>query len=503
MLTSSEIKSFIDDDMCSEAKRHALVGQRYKEGLHDILKHRIFYFNSDGNLVEDKTRANVKIAHPFFSVLVEQLSSYMLSFDENPVKAKEKAQGLQKYLDEYFDDEFWAEIGETIEGAYTKGFEYIYGYVNELDRLTFECADSMGVVEVRAKDASDNMRHFIYWYIDRIEKGRKQIKRIQVWDSEQVYFYTQTDNGALVFDENEEINPRPHKVYVSSDGSKSGSALGYIPFWRLDNNKKKLSGLVTVKDIIDDYDMMMCGISNNLLDADFPIYFVKGFQGDDLDELSHNLKTKRLIGADSDGGIEVHTVNIPYEARKTKAQLDKENIFTLGFGFNPTQLGDGNITNVVILSRYTLLDLKAKKMLRRLQQLLKQLLKVILPEINERNGTEYGIEDIYFDFKFNIPANETENIQNAEVKAATKQIELNNILNIADIIGEEQTLKAVCEVMDWDYEKIKNELFQARNNTDINAVRQLLASIKPDDGTGDGEDVDSTSSTSDEENEEQ
>ena len=208
MLSTEEIKQFIDDDTSSEIKQLAKVGQDYYEGKHDILNHRMFYFNADGKLVEDKTRANVKISHPFFTVLVDQLPAYMLSQDENPIRASEQAEGLQDFLDEYFDDDFWSEFGDCIGGSYAKGTEYMYGYKNEDDRMTFECADSMGVVEVRAKDASDKKEHRLYWYIDRIEKGRKKIKRIQDWDDECVYFYVQENDGKIIPDESEEVNPQ-------------------------------------------------------------------------------------------------------------------------------------------------------------------------------------------------------------------------------------------------------------------------------------------------------
>lgn len=51
-----------------------------------------------------------------------------------------------------------------------------------------------------------------------------------------------------------------------------------------------------IKGLIDDYDIMQCGLSNNLKDFDTPLYVVKGFQGDNLDELQQNLKTKKIVG---------------------------------------------------------------------------------------------------------------------------------------------------------------------------------------------------------------
>ncbi len=198
MLTEAEIKKFINDDITSEKKQKAAEGQRYYEGEHDILKCRLFYYNGEGILTEDKTRSNIKISHPFFTELSDQLSAYMLSFDENPIRAKDSAEGLQELLDLYFDDDFWAEIGELITGSYNKGFEYLYGYKNAENRLVFQCADSMGVVEVRESDTDDGCKYIIYWYIDRIEKGRKEIRRIQVWsDKETTYFVQSGRNGKI------------------------------------------------------------------------------------------------------------------------------------------------------------------------------------------------------------------------------------------------------------------------------------------------------------------
>ena len=475
-LSVNEIKRFIDDDITSEKKRLAAVGQRYYEADHDILKCRLFYYNADGVLVEDTTRSNIKICHPFYTELVDQLASYLLSSKENPIRAKDNADGLQDHLDTYFDDEFWAEIFELVVGANSKGFEYVYAYKNAENRLAFQCADSMGVVEVREKDTDDGCKYVIYWYVDRIDKGKKTIKRIQVWSEKDVTYYVQSGaSGKIVMDESAEVNPRPHVIYTDPKTKKKmGYGLGYIPFWRLDNCKKQFSGLKPIKALIDDYDVMMCGLSNNLVDFDTPLHVVSGFQGDNLDELQKNLKTKKIVGVDSEGGVTTQTVDIPYQARQVKASEDEKNIYRFGMGFNSSQVGDGNVTNVVIRSRYTLLDLKANKMEKRLKQLLKQIIKVVLAEINEENGKDYQMSDIRFDFTRDIMTNETENIQNDKVKAETRQIEVNTILNIAANVGDEQTLKALCEVMEWDFEELKGQVEKMQDEGQSTAGAKAL-----------------------------
>ena len=480
-LSVAEIKKFISDDMGSEKKRKAAVGERYYNGEHDILKSRLFYFNADGKLVEDKTRANIKIVHPFFMILADQLSAYMLSTKENPIQAKKKDDGLQDLIDDRFDDEFWSEIGDLVTGAYVKGFEYVYRYKNADNKSVYQCADSMGVVEVPASDADDKQEHYIYHYTDTIEKGKKTVRRIQDWTATESWYYVQIGDGEIVPDDSVPYNPRPHVVYTDEEtGQKMGKPFGFIPFWRLDYCKKQFSGLKPIKGLIDDYDLHACSLSNNLKDFDTPLYVVSGFQGDNLDELQQNLKTKKIVGVDSEGGIQVQTVEIPYEARKAKLEIDERNIYIFGMGFNPAQVGDGNITNIVILSRYTLLDLKKSKLDKRLKKLLKQIIKVELAEINEEHGTDYQMSDITIDLTPEIPTNEAENIQNAKIEAETQQIRINTILNVAVNIGDEAALQAICDILELDFEEIKGQIKKMQEDQTTAGAMATLEGVVTD-----------------------
>ena len=73
MLKVEEIKTFIDQDASSRKKQLAKVGQRYYNGDHDIKNYRVFYVDASGEFKEDKTKSNIKIAHPFFKILVVPL----------------------------------------------------------------------------------------------------------------------------------------------------------------------------------------------------------------------------------------------------------------------------------------------------------------------------------------------------------------------------------------------------------------------------------------------
>lgn len=481
MLSESEILRLIQEDSACTKKQNARKGQAYYEGNHDIQQYKLYYYNADGNLVEDKTRSNIKISHPFLTELIDQKVQYTLS-SKNPIIRSDDAE-LQTELDAYFNEneDYTRELYDVLTGASAKGFEYMYAYQNAEGRTTFQCADSLGVVEVRAKDTDDGCEYVIYWFVDRIEKGQKQIKRIQVWDQHQTYFYVSTEEGKIEKDTSQEINPRPHTVY-QEDGKLYSEDYGCIPFFRLDNNRKQYSDLQPIKNLIDDYDLMACGLSNNLQDASEYLVVVKGFQGNDLEELMQNVKTKKHIGVNGEngGGVDFKTVDIPYEARKVKLELDKESIFRFGQGFDSTQTGDGNITNVVIKSRYALLDLKFNKFKILLQQFLRKQVKLVLAEINANKGTDYQQRDVWFDFEPEIITNAQDNAQIEFTDAQRKQVIINTLLGLEPILGRELVAQNICDELELDYDDIKDKLPKPEEESDPFKAQTALDALQPE-----------------------
>jgi hypothetical protein len=178
---------------------------------------------------------------------------------------------------------------------------------------------------------------------------------------------------------------------------------------------------------------------------------------------------------DDEGGVEIHTIDIPYEARQTKLELDEKNIYRFGMGFNSAQLGDGNITNVVIKSRYALLDLKCNKMEIRLKQFMRKLLKVVLAEINAEHDTDYQQKDVYFVFEREIITNEADNAQIQLTEAQVRQTEINTIMNLQTVIDDDTRLQLIAEQLDLDYEDLKGKM--PKPEDELAAVQGMLNTI--------------------------
>lgn len=483
MLKESEIYRLIQEDLTSQRKRLASIGHRYYEGQHDILNYKLYYYNADGELVEDTTRSNIKICHPFFTELVDQCVQFALSVKGSIVCSD--IPELQDELDLYFGEDFKSEFADTLTDVCVGGFGNMYAYKSAADRTSFQYADAMGVIEVRAKDSDDKTEYVIYWYIDRIDKNTKKIRRIQVWDKKQVTYFVQVGAGKVKKDDSEPLNPRPHIVYTQdNEEGQFGDSLGFIPFFRMDANRKQTSHLNPIKALIDDYDLMACGLSNNLQDVSEALYVVKGFQGDNLEEMIQNVRTKKHIGVEPDGDVDIKTIDLPYQARMNKLEVDEKNIYRFGMGFNSAQLGDGNITNVVIKSRYALLDLKCNKLATKMKSFLKKLVLIALQEINDINETDYQLSDVYFNLDDReVMTNASDNALIEKTEAETQQIRLTTILNAAARLDNDTVLQAICELFEFDFDEIKANVEQ-NPVVDLNSASETLVDVPIDDSGG-------------------
>lgn len=112
---------------------------------------------------------------------------------------------------------------------------------------------------------------------------------------------------------------------------------------------------------------------------------------------------------------------------------------------------------------------------------------VVIGEINEKEGTDYQISDVYFKFTHEVMSNEQENIQNELTEAQKKQIEINILLNLANVFDQETIIQAICEILDIDYEEIKDKLPDDESE-ETGQAQQLLDSVVPDDEGGEGVD---------------
>jgi SPP1 family phage portal protein len=379
---------------------------------------------------------------------------------------------LQEYLDEYINEDFQLMLQELVEGASQKSYEYAFWKIDTDNRLRFKTADALKIIPIY--DEFYNIEQIIYYYDDQIVKDNKQkaVTKIQLWTKEEVFYFVQEDGQAVKLDNSAEYNPKPHLLAQKGE-DKLGKGYGRVPFICLQNNRSKSNDLQPIKDLIDDYDMMACALSNNLIDFDHPIYAVRGYEGDNLSTLVTNLKTKKTVGVGENGGIDVITTNIPVEARRTKLEIDKEAIYKFGMGFDSSQTGDGNITNVVIKSRYSLLDLKCNKIEVRLRAVIKEMLQLIVENINELHGKDYDASELEVAITRDVMANKADNATIAKTEAETNQVLINNIMTAAPRLDDRTVLELLAGILEVDPDEVEKELEEQGYQADFNQSTEV------------------------------
>ena len=147
-------------------------------------------------------------------------------------------------------------------------------------------------------------------------------------------------------------------------------------------------------------------------------------------------------------------------------------------GFDSSQTGDGNITNIVIKSRYSLLDLKCNKTEVRLRTVIKQMLDLIVQNINELNGKAFDSSDIEVIITRSVMANETDNATIAKTEADTKQVLINNVMTAAPRLDDRTVLELLAEILEIDPDEVEKALGEQAYKSDFNQTTEVN-----DDGT--------------------
>ena len=465
----AEVKRLVSNDRGSTLKKDMRTGIDYYEGKHDIANYRLFYFNNEGEIVEEKNRSNTRIAHQYFTELVDQKVQYLLS---NPIEVTTEQAGLQEYLDEYINEDFQLMLQELVEGASQKSCEYAFWRKDSDGRLRFKTADALKIIPIY--DGFYEIDKLLYYYDDDVlvDNQIKTVTKIQLWTKGEVFYFIQEDGQTVKLDASAELNPNPH-ILARKGQDTFGKGYGRVPFICLQNNRSKTNDLQPIKDLIDDYDMMACALSNNLIDFDHPIYAVRGYEGDNLSTLVTNLKTKKTVGVGENGGIDVITTNIPVEARRAKLEIDKEAIYKFGMGFDSSQTGDGNVTNVVIKSRYSLLDLKCNKIEVRLRAVIKEMLQLIVENINELHGKAYDVSDLEVTITRDIMANATDNAAITKTEAETNQVLINNVMTAAPRLDDRTVLELLAGILEVDPDEVEKALEEQGYQSDFNQATEV------------------------------
>ena len=369
----------------SELRQKMRDGHNYYRSENTEIEKRkmlIYAEDADGNPyeMEDPYKANNKLASGYLKVLVDQKVNYLLG---KPVTIDSKESDV---FWEIVGSDFQKELQKLGKEASKKAVAWLHPYLDKEGQFKYKTIPSEQVIAFYKPYDENELELVIRYYsIEVFDDGEMvDVGRVEVWDADTVTYYEKDSKDGLYYLLNEEQmkamfgrafeNPKAHfqkdLVYGTNVANTKGLSWGRVPFIKLTNNDDVDYDLQSVKSYIDAYDLVSSDFINNFQDFQDLYWVLKGYDGENLADFLYQVKRYKTLKVSEDGDARSERIDIPFEARKEAKEGLEADIFTFGMGVNPNAIGDGNITNVVIQSRYALLDLKVSDFQAKIDELM-------------------------------------------------------------------------------------------------------------------------------------
>lgn len=440
--TAEILLDIVEDDSVSPEKLKMQNGVKYYNVENAEIQAKTF--NEVTILkkrVEIPNIPNNRVMHGYYRIAVDQKVGYIgdPQFTTDSTVVDET---IQEVLGEEFPDL----CNDWEKGATNKGVEYLYPYVDEegnFDMVIFPATQIVPIYDTRFNKRLVNViRYYVYTYKDQVKNKATELYKIEVYHKHGIDFWTQNVNKKLEYDRFEpylskkRILGEEENLSVNRDGNLESDRDNVeqltwddqIPIIELPNNTEKMPDLYLAKTLLDDYDLHKSVFSNDLESVQEALLHIQGYRvtGGTVEEQALEwaklketiLRLKMILTTGENDKVDAVKQEIPHGAKDSHLDRTRSELWTLLMGVDPQQVGDGNITNIVIKARYLLLDMKSNLMIAKLQKALRRLLFFVAkyveltPNSAELKLAQFNYKDVKIMIDKNALVNEKEVIEN-------------------------------------------------------------------------------------------
>jgi len=407
------IKEYIEDFECSALRESMRHGEAYYRNKNtEIMERKMLIYTEDEDSgapieMEDPYKANNKLPSGFLKILVDQKVNYSLG---NPITVESNNTDL---FDLVVGKRFETNLKQIAKEASKKAIGWAHVYIDEAGAFKIMKVPSEQVIPVYNTYNDEKLEMVIRYYSVQTQdaQGKKvMVNRVEVWDETTVTYYQEsTETGTYYLLSEEDMhnifnivytNPKYHfekKIAYGSTTQREGVSWSMIPFIPLYNNDEELTDLNPVKNYIDVYDIVESDFANNFEDFQDMYWILKGYNGESVAQFLSQVKRYKTLNVSDEGDARAEKIDVPYQARMAELDNLETKIYNFGMGFNPNQLGDGNITNVVIKSRFANLDLKASQFEQEVHDFIEKLIEFVNFYVEMSGlGQPVELEDVVF-----------------------------------------------------------------------------------------------------------
>lgn len=415
--------------MQSEKRNLMLMAQRYYSNKPDILDRKRYYIDRNGVKVENTLLANAKLTHPFFRKLVKQKVNYILS---KPYSFKSENEDFAAKLNDALGKKLYRKIKVVADEAIINGITWLQVYYDEMGELQFKRIPTEEVIpfwnDADHTDLDSLMRAYkVLRY--QPDGSQETIMKVEYYSKQGVWYFIEDGKG-LKPDPDRPAGPQGNYTLavpvndingqpaVDANGQpmfqERGMRWEKIPFVAFKYNAEEMSLLQLIKALIDDYDVNASDTSNNLQDIPNSIKVVKGYDGTNKEEFTHNLAVFRTAFVSQDGDMDTLETNIDIAAVDSHLNRLRRDIYEFANGVNTQETDLGNASGVALKFRYADLDLDADDLANEFTQAFEQLAWFVKTDLINRGEGDFMEEEFEVIFNTEGIINESEVITDAK-----------------------------------------------------------------------------------------
>jgi hypothetical protein len=324
------------------------------------------YTDEKGKVIAtDMELVGNRISSNFFFRFVVQQNQHLLGNGLILTGDKDKAQKKRLGMD--FDN-MLQELGES---ALTHGVSFGFWNLDHMEQLLAVVDANSGFAPLYDEETGELKAGIQFW---QITSDKPTYYRM--FDVDGYTRYIKENGKAIMPMTDENGLPIPKRAYVVSKvvdglgekvtGEKNYGRLPIVPLYA--NRKRRSELTANIKTKIDLYDRIQSDFGDNL-DRTNDVYWVlNNFGGNRDDVIAMLAEIKRLkatyteaTGTGPGTTAEPHTIEVPYEARKTAMDLLKAALYQDYMALDMDEITGGSLTNVAIQAAMKNLNLKCDR----------------------------------------------------------------------------------------------------------------------------------------------
>lgn len=399
----------LDKWLNSPERNEQLLGEKYYDGDHDILRREKKVIGADGQLQVIKNVANNKLVDNQYRKLVDQKTNYVLG---KPITIATENDKYLKQLNKVFTKNVHRQLRTLAQYAIDGGVAWLFPYYDPQGNFKLDVFPAYEVCPIWKDRFHTELDAAMRYYPEETfdEKGKTVlIYHVDLYTANGVFHY-RYQGGKL----NPEEKPYSYYLYVNEKGC-NWDRMPIIPF---KYNAKEIPLIRSVKSLQDKLNDTLSDFANNMEeDPRTSILVLKNYDGTNIPEFRQNLATYGVIKVTTVDGVQggVETLKVDVNAANYQAELMqlKRAIVENGRGFDAKEERmDGDPNQMNIESMYTDIDLDVNGMETEFQAGFEQLKWFVDQYLIHQKKGNFTEDDVEFIFNRDIFINEDAKIEN-------------------------------------------------------------------------------------------